>query len=610
MVRNIIAFLILLTSSLFTYAQKTTPGLFISDKADKSQPNDLHKDLQAHFLAVCDEMATLSPPARQQIGRRLLHVSRTYLKRISYLAYAYQLTGKKRYLSATEDHLLAAAAFTDWNPSHFLDVAEMTMAMGIGYDWVKEDLSPRSAAIIREAIVTKGLKESLDEEKNWWINTTNNWSQVCHASMAVGAWAVEEDYPELALQLIARAKTKMRIPEAQYDPDGVYPEGTSYWEYGTSFNVLFVDAYQKAYPDSTLETSEGFKKTGEFFLHAHGPTGSFNFSDSRHNEALSAAMFWFASKANDPSLIYNQLPLLYKVINGDYNIDIEDDSDRFYAFLLIWLAELQSISNDQPAVTTWSGSGVNPVSFQRSGWDKEAIYIGNKAGSPEVSHGHMDVGSFVMDAEGVRWAIDLGMNNYNDLESVGVNLWDKSPEGDRWKVFRYSNYSHNTLVVDSLLQDLDAAAILTDVTDTKKLKSTTMDITSAYKRSLQSAIRTTSIRGNEVVVQDNIQNNSGPSTVRWAMMTYDDIEIIGNGTAKISHEGKRLLFEVVSPKNAHITIYPATPTMRGEEENKGLALIGFESRLAPNESAELIVRMSFDSAQEPSFDSAQEPPFD
>lgn len=591
MLRNITLFIILLTSSFFTYAQETTPGLFISGKADRSQHTDLYKDVQAHFLAICDEMVTLSPPVRQQIGRRLLHVSRIYLKRISYLAYAYQLTGEKRYLSATEAHLLAAAAFTDWNPSHFLDVAEMTMAMGIGYDWVKEDLSPGSAAKIREAIVTKGLKKSLDEEKNWWISTTNNWSQVCHASMAVGAWAVEEEYPELAQQVIARAKGKMRTPEAQYDPDGVYPEGTSYWQYGTSFNVLFVDAYQKIYPDSVLETSAGFKKTGEFFLHAHGPTGSFNFSDSRRNEVLSAAMFWFASKANDPALIYNQLPLLHKLINGEYIVDVEDGSDRFYAFLLIWLAELDSISSTLPAVTTWSGNGVNPVSFQRSGWDKEAIYIGNKAGSPEVSHGHMDVGSFVMDAEGVRWAIDLGMNNYNDLESLGVNLWDKSPAGDRWKVFRYTNFSHNTLVVDSLLQDLDAAATITAVTDTEKLKSTTMDISSAYKRSLQSAIRTTSIRDNEVIVQDNLQNNNDSSTVRWAMMTYDDIEIIGNGLAKISHEGKQLLFEVVSPKNAQVLVYPAIPTMRGEEENKRLAMIGFESRLSPNESAELIVRM-------------------
>jgi hypothetical protein len=37
--------------------------------------------------------------------------------------------------------MLAAAAFSDWNPSHFLDVAEMTAALAIGYDWLYEEVS-------------------------------------------------------------------------------------------------------------------------------------------------------------------------------------------------------------------------------------------------------------------------------------------------------------------------------------------------------------------------------------------------------------------------------------------------------------------------------------
>lgn len=36
----------------------------------------------------------------------------------------------------------------------------------------------------------------------------------------------------------------------------------------------------------------------------------------------------------------------------------------------------------------------------RTRWDKTGIYVGFKLGSPYVSHGHMDVGSFVIDALG------------------------------------------------------------------------------------------------------------------------------------------------------------------------------------------------------------------
>lgn len=99
--------------------------------------------------------------------------------------------------------MLAAAAFADWNPSHFLDVAEMTAALGIGYDWLYEELSEEDRRGIREAIVEKGLKPSLTV--NSWTRAVHNWNQVCNAGMAIGALAVAESEPELAARMVARA---------------------------------------------------------------------------------------------------------------------------------------------------------------------------------------------------------------------------------------------------------------------------------------------------------------------------------------------------------------------------------------------------------------------
>ena len=45
--------------------------------------------------------------------------------------------------------LRAAAAFPDWNPSHFLDTAEMTHAFAIGYDWLYEGLGPEARGVQR-----------------------------------------------------------------------------------------------------------------------------------------------------------------------------------------------------------------------------------------------------------------------------------------------------------------------------------------------------------------------------------------------------------------------------------------------------------------------------
>lgn len=73
---------------------------------------------------------------------------------------------QKKYLDRAEKEMLAIAAFSDWNPSHFLDVAEMTMAVAIGYDWTHDALSASSKSIIKEAILKK------DWSHQWTQNTT------------------------------------------------------------------------------------------------------------------------------------------------------------------------------------------------------------------------------------------------------------------------------------------------------------------------------------------------------------------------------------------------------------------------------------------------------
>ncbi len=82
------------------------------------------------------------------------------------------------------------------------------------------------------------------------------------------------------------------------------------------------------------------------------------------------------------------------------------------------------------------GQGKNPVASLRTSWtDSNAIYLGLKAGSPFVTHGHMDAGSFLMEADGVRWAMDFGAQEYESLESKNIGLWDNKQEGQRWQIF-------------------------------------------------------------------------------------------------------------------------------------------------------------------------------
>ncbi len=101
----------------------------------------------------------------------------------------------------------------------------------------------------------------------------------------------------------------------------------------------------------------------------------------------------------------------------------------------------------------WQSKGVVPIALLRSSWDDAtATFVGLKAGAPAGHHGHMDAGSFVLDSDGVRWASDLGAEDYNGIEQRGMNLWGTAQNSDRWTIFRLSNFGHNTLVIDDQLQ--------------------------------------------------------------------------------------------------------------------------------------------------------------
>ncbi|NJK99000.1 MAG: heparinase, partial [Bacteroidales bacterium] len=75
---------------------------------------------------------------------------------------------------------------------------------------------------------------------------------------------------------------------------------------------------------------------------------------------------------------------------------------------MIWGKGIPLDKIKEPASKVWMGQGANPVCLMRTSWnDPNAIYVGFKAGSPSVNHGHMDIGSFIMEADGVRWASDF-----------------------------------------------------------------------------------------------------------------------------------------------------------------------------------------------------------
>jgi hypothetical protein len=500
----------------------------------------LHKIL----AAKADEIESEPPVEYKLIGPRLLDKSRRALDRIYTLALMHRLSTKRRYLDRALSEMRAAAAFPDWNPSHFLDVAEMTHAFAIGYDWLYPALADSDRAWIRKAIVEKGLEPGLEiyRAHRWWTVVSHNWNQVCNGGMTLGALAIADEEPERASEVLRSALESLPRAMASYAPDGGWAEGPGYWDYATRYTTYMLAALDSALgADFGLSNAKGFSDAGRFRIYFTGPTGlSFNYADSHPNVRSSACMFWLARRFSNPVYAWQEQDLLRGGKDGE-PLD------------LVWYRT----ESTSPQAAAWPleayFSGVN-VAFLRSAWqDPEATFVAVKGGDNAANHSHLDLGAFVLDANGVRWAVDLGSDDYNLPQYFGKL---------RWTYYRLRTESHNTVLIDGANQNTKANAPLR-----AGKNAATIDLADANPDRLAAWTRTVALRGRNVTITDAIAARSEPVEALWGMVTPAEVELQGRA-AELRSNGRRLAARIASPEDARFYIV-STRAPEPQNPNEG-----------------------------------------
>jgi hypothetical protein len=513
----------------------------------------LAKSIQQSVLRSADGMVGKGVVQYEKIGPRLLQVSRDCMNRVYTLALAWRLTQKPAYLKKAEEELLAVCAFKDWNPSHFLDTAEMSHAVGIGYDWLYPALSPESREKIRDGLIRLGLKPGMEcygAKKAWWVTSEYNWNLVCNSGLVVGALAVADTDPEYARAIVPAAVASMPKAFGLYEPDGAYAEGPGYWNYATSYAVFGLAALQSALgTDFGLSAVKGFEQAAWFPLHGSGPTDMyFNYADAGEGARRQIpSLFWLARRYGNPVFAEVEREMI-KARGGGGPHD------------LIWYVPPDG-RPVPPIELDKHFRGKVEVACFRSAWkDPEALYVGIKAGFNQVNHGNLDLGSFVLDALGQRWARDLGGDNYNL-----PGYWDGKPKGKRWTYFRLGSHSHNVVTISG--QNQDALAESRIVKFAPGLA--TVDLTAAYKPLARAALRGIQLIDNRrrVLVQDDLILDA-PGEVVWGMTT--GAEIAADGPRALLSQGKKqLVARIVSPAGASFETESAEQKPP-QEPNKGV----------------------------------------
>lgn len=555
------------------------PRLFANAKKWESLKSQIRtdpvsRDLFAAVQARADALLEKPVVVYQKEGRRLLGPARQALGRILSLAMAFRLTNDSRYAERAIAELRAAAALPDWNPSHFLDTAELTMAMAIGYDWLHDALSEADRKLVERAILEKGLRASVDSPAHqlFFINAINNWNQVCHGSLIAGALAIAPAEKELGVAIVNRALENLPIAAKAYAPDGAYAEGPMYWTYGTIYHVMLIELLRQAL-GSTFGTEKftGFLESADFMAQAAGPTGRFfNYADGGDRRTFQPALFWFARERHQPSIVdpdLAEIPALRtKLRDGNY------EPNYLFPLALLWWnpGEAGTVSRELPRV--WVGRGVNPIAIHRTAWkDPQAGFLAIKGGRANSPHAHMDAGSFIYESDGVRWAVDTGMQDYNSLESRGLNLWSFEPDSDRWKVFRLGSESHNILRFNGKSPQVAGFAEIAASRVTATAAQTLVDLSAVYPEPTTQVMRGVKLHADRSIwIQDEWKTRDQPAEVTFQWLTYAAVSV-KDSTLTLKQDGRSLALRVLTPRDAAIQVEDVSqPRADFDAPNPGL----------------------------------------
>ncbi len=489
------------------------------------------------------------PPSHYEIpdGRRLLSVSRRVKERVRTMAFVYLMEGGTAYRERIWAEVEAAAGFADWNPSHFLDTAEMTHALALAYDWLYGEWSAAQRQTMVEAVVHLGLEPGMEVYRSGrgWSVAENNWNQVCNGGLGVGALAVADLYPVLAADVLYESLQSLPRAMGYYAPDGAGTEGVTYWDYGTRYNLVYLSALESALgTDFGLCQIEGFDLSGGYQIFMSGADRmAFDFGDCGLRRVSTAQHFWMGQRYNRPE--YSRFRYS-ELARPDQTGSVLD---------LLWFDEggADDIPTALPLDRHYRRAECMSM---RSAWDDpDALVVALQAGqNRDGAHRHLDLGSFILEALGERWVVDSGV----EREAYQRHRNQRQ----RWEFYRLRAEGHNTLVINpdgGPDQELNAFAAIEPTSEARRVRAV-VDLSAAYAGRARRVVRTLSmIERKYVVVGDEVEADL-PVEVWWFLHTEAEVILDGGRrTAVLRQNGKQATVQIETPLEARFQVMEAGP---------------------------------------------------
>ena len=533
----------------------------LADRADFDKVREEYKTkkftpytekLLKYVLSNADALIDTSiyPPMDYVLDEEdsILPISREVICRMVILGYAWQITGEEKYAERAKTEIEKVCSYDDWCTSHFLATAEMALAVSIGYDWLYDYLDEDTKALMEEKVWDYAINSALDDN-HWFTWSKNNWNSICYSGIGIACMTFYNYDSASAAKFISMCYENMPIAFENFTPDGVYVEGPGYSQSGMNSIVYFVATSKNFFgTDFGMSEIAGFKELGKFPVYITTPAGVFNFGDNKARMCFTPSLHWYADEYDLPLLSCYQMwddPGVF-VPDTSGNTEISGKG-RENVLSLLWYdrsytAETADFSDEQLYLSLYSDIGQDMVLMRSAYLDKNATFAGIKGGYNFINHGDLDIGTFVFDSMGVRWAEELGPGPYD-----APNYFLNTPAGGRWRNYSKRAEGQNTLVINPNMT-LDDQYVLAEgefvsweLTDNGGL--TALDMTDAYRMNGATKVkRDFELYDNysSLKITDNVKCLF-KSDVYWFMHTRADIEISEDGKTAILTIGDKQL---------------------------------------------------------------------
>ena len=578
--------------AIATAGARPHPRLFATEAdfarlREDAKSDALVRPAAERVIADAEVYLSAKPVEQTLTGYRLLGTARKALTRLATLSMAYRLTGDMRYARRAEREIDAVASFSDWNPGHFLDLAEISVGVAITYDWLYDVLTPEGRARAAGALRDKALGATGPHAP--WTRLRNNWVQVGSAGMVAAAAAIADIEPDLCAVHLADVLEALPEAEGVVAPDGAFPEGPGYWHYGFTFNAFALEMMRTAFgTDFGLSDLPGFRETASFPSLMTGPSGEFfAFSDGHTGRSQLPVLWWFAVRFGDSTLVDETEKALFRRACGLRVADTEDERTvpRDFPIGLLWVDAYSRMAKAKASPCGKKGPsavvmrGEMPLAVLRDApTETNGIYIATKGGSPSYNHGHADEGTFVLDMLGERWAYDLGAEDYTAIErAIGASaLWSPEPDSRRWTLFRLGTQGHNTLMIGGKGQYSKGFATISQPKD----GVVEVNLSELYPMA-KGVVRRFHLDETAFYIEDSISGVAPGTIVRWAMVTDAAVSVWNDllPMAELRKNGKTMtiLFESGwSSGERRVSVREARPENAYEKQNDGFRQVIFE----------------------------------